>query len=119
MTKLNDIMSFDIKVGDTIMSDNIEIKNIDGIDVVQFQPRGVCCKMMNFKIKDDILIETDFMGGCNGNLKGIGVLVKGMNINEIIQKLQGLPCGVRPTSCPDQLTKGLVAYIEAKQGATV
>ena len=95
------------------MSD-VVIKDMNGIDVVQYQPKGVCAKMMQFRIKDNIIQDVEFVGGCNGNLSGIGVLVKGMNINDVIPKLSGLPCGSRPTSCPDQLTKGLAAYIEAK-----
>ena len=96
------------------MSDVI-IKEVDGFDVVQYQPKGVCAKMMQFKIKDNIVQDVEFIGGCNGNLRGIAILVKGMHIDEIIPKLSGLPCGSRPTSCPDQLTKGLEAYIQAKQ----
>ncbi len=92
----------------------IIIKEIDGIDIVQYQPKGVCAKMMQFRIKDNIIQDVEFVGGCNGNLSGIGILVKGMHINDIIPKLSGLPCGSRPTSCPDQLTKGLAAYLEAK-----
>lgn len=90
------------------------IKEVNGVDVVQYQPKGVCAKMMQFRIKDNIIQDVEFVGGCNGNLSGIGILVKGMHIDEIIPKLSGLPCGSRPTSCPDQLTKGLVAYLEAK-----
>ena len=96
------------------MSD-VVIKEIDGIDIVQYQPKGVCAKMMQFHIKDNIIREVEFVGGCNGNLRGISLLVKGMNINEVISKLSGLPCGSRPTSCPDQMTKGLEAYIKAKE----
>ena len=92
----------------------IIIKEIDGIDIVQYQTKGVCAKMMQFRIKDNIIQDVEFVGGCNGNLSGIGILVKGMHINDIIPKLSGLPCGSRPTSCPDQLTKGLAAYLEAK-----
>ena len=92
----------------------VNIKQIDGFDVVQYQPKGVCAKMMQFRIKDDIIQDVEFVGGCNGNLSGIGILVKGMHINDVIPKLSGLPCGSRPTSCPDQLTKGLAAYLEAK-----
>ena len=97
----------------------VVIKNINGVDTVQYQPKGVCCKMMQIRIKDDIIQDVEFVGGCNGNLSGIGVLVKGMNINDIIPKLSGIPCGSRPTSCPDQLTKGLAAYIEAKTSVNV
>ena len=101
------------------MSDNINIKTVNGVDVVQYQPKGVCCKMMNIRIKDNVILDVEFVGGCNGNLSGIGVLVKGMNINEIIPKLGGIPCGSRPTSCPDQLTHGLELYIEEKSKVNV
>ena len=90
------------------------IKEVNGVDIVQYQPKGVCSKMMQIRIIDNIIEDVEFVGGCAGNLSGIGVLVKGLNINEVITKLQGIPCGSRPTSCPDQLTKGLKAYIEAK-----
>ncbi len=93
----------------------VNIKEVNGVDIVQYQPKGVCSKMMQIRIKDNIIEDFEFVGGCNGNLAGIGMLVRGMNINEVISKLQGLPCGSRPTSCPDQLTKALAAYIEAKQ----
>ena len=96
------------------MSDVI-IKEVDGFDVVQYQPKGVCAKMMQFKIKDNIIHDVEILGGCNGNLRGISILVQGLHIDEIIPKLSGLPCGSRPTSCPDQLTRGLAAYLEAKQ----
>ena len=92
----------------------VVINKVDGFDIVQYKPKGVCAKMMQFRIKDDIIHDVEFVGGCNGNLSGIGILVRGMHINDIIPKLSGLPCGSRPTSCPDQLTKGLEAYIEAK-----
>lgn len=100
------------------MSD-VVIKNVNGIDVVQYTPKGVCSKMMQFRIKDNIILDAEFVGGCSGNLSGIGILVKGMNINDVIPKLSGLPCGSRPTSCPDQLTKGLVAYLEAKASSEI
>lgn len=95
---------------------DVSVKNVDGVDVVQYQPEGVCSKLMQLRIKDNIILDVDFVGGCAGNLSGIGVLIKGMNIDEVIAKLQGLSCGSRPTSCPDQLTKGLAAYLEQKQG---
>jgi uncharacterized protein (TIGR03905 family) len=98
---------------------NIVIKNENEIDTIQFQPQGVCCKMMQIRIKNDIIQDIEFVGGCNGNLSGIGVLVRGMNVKDVIHKLQGLPCGSRPTSCPDQLTKGLNAYLENKQRTQV
>ena len=97
----------------------VSINNIDGYDIIQYQPQGVCAKMMQIKVKDDIVHSAEFVGGCNGNLSGIGILVIGMAINDVIEKLQGLPCGSRPTSCPDQLTKGLEAYLRTKQEINV
>lgn len=96
------------------MSDII-IKESNGIDLVQYQPKGVCAKMMQISIKDDIIKNVEVIGGCAGNLSGIGNLVKGMNINDVISRLQGIPCGSRPTSCPDQMTKALVAYIANRE----
>lgn len=95
------------------MSDVI-INEVNGVDIVQYKPVGVCSKMMQIRIKDNIIQDVEFIGGCAGNLTGIGVLVKGLHIDEVVGKLQGIPCGSRPTSCPDQLTKGLAAYAEAK-----
>lgn len=96
------------------MSDVI-IKEVDGYDIVQYQPKGVCSKMMQFRIKENIIHDVEFVGGCAGNLIGISSLVKGQKIEDVILKLQGIPCGSRPTSCPDQLTKGLNAYLQVKE----
>ena len=101
------------------MSDNIEIKEIDGADEVRFLPSGVCSKLMILKIKDNKITDMETVGGCSGNLKGIGSLVKGMDINEVIVRLQGLPCGSRPTSCPDQLSVALKLYQEHKSKVVV
>ena len=96
------------------MSEEIKINNVNGIDIVQYQPKGGCGKLMQMRIKDNMIQDVEFVGGCNGNLSGIGILIKGMNINDIVPKLSGLHCGSRPTSCPDQLTKGIEAYLRAK-----
>ena len=101
------------------MSDNIEIREVDGIDEVRFQPQGVCSKLFSIKIKDNRILDMETVGGCSGNLKGIGSLITGMDINEVINRLQGLPCGNRPTSCPDQLSIALKLYAEAKSGVSV
>lgn len=79
-------------------------------EVIQFQPSGVCCQMMQIKVKDGTILDAEFFGGCNGNLKGIKSLVRGMNIDEVVERLQGITCGPKPTSCPDQLAKCLVEY---------
>ena len=100
------------------MNENFEIREINGIDEVRFLPQGVCSKLMNLKIKNNVIIDMETVGGCSGNLKGIGSLIIGMNINEIISRLDGIPCGSRPTSCPDQLSKCLQLYIEEKSKVT-
>ena len=79
-----------------------------------YKTHNVCASQINFDIDGDIISNISFKGGCNGNLNGIGILIKGMNINDIVSKLSGLHCGSRPTSCPDQLTKGIEAYLRAK-----
>ena len=93
----------------------IEIREIDGIDVVRYQPVDVCSKLMQIRIKDDIVLDAEFVGGCSGNLGGIGVLIRGMKVEDVVSKLSGLPCGNRPTSCPDQLSKALSAYLSKKE----
>ena len=99
------------------MSD-IEIKEINGIDEVRFMPQGVCSKLMSLKIKDNKILDMETVGGCSGNLKGIGSLVIGMDINEVVKRIQGIPCGSRPTSCPDQLSVCLKLYLDEKSKVT-
>ena len=93
----------------------IRVQKENGIDLLQIIPQGVCSKLMQLKIKDDIIVDAEFIGGCSGNLGGIKMLINGMNIHEIVYRLNNIPCGGRGTSCPDQLAKGLAAYIEQKQ----
>lgn len=76
-------------------------------------PRGVCSRMIELEIEDDIIKDCSFIGGCNGNLKGIGALVKGMEVDDAIEKLEGIDCGGRGTSCPDQLAHALRAAQES------
>lgn len=71
---------------------------------------GTCSREINFDVVDNKLTNVSFLGGCNGNLQGIGKLVEGMDIDEVIKKLEGIKCGARPTSCPDQLAKALKQY---------
>ncbi len=76
----------------------------------QYQTQGTCCKLMNLEIENNIIKKIDFIGGCDGNLKGLKVLLEGMDIDTVIKKFQGLPCGSKSTSCPDQLAKCLIEY---------
>jgi len=70
----------------------------------------VCSNKINFKIKEDKISFVEFVGGCEGNLKGISSLIKGMNIDDAIKRLEQITCGPKDTSCPDQLAKALVSY---------
>lgn len=74
---------------------------------IQYKTEGTCCQLMQVIVDDDRIKDVDFIGGCNGNLKGIKSLIKGMKIEEVISKLSGIKCGSKPTSCPDQLAKCL------------
>ncbi|MBQ5319425.1 MAG: TIGR03905 family TSCPD domain-containing protein [Oscillospiraceae bacterium] len=69
---------------------------------------GVCSRQISIEISDDNVIESvKFLGGCNGNTQGISALVKGMDVEEAIERLEGIDCGGRGTSCPDQLANAL------------
>ena len=75
-----------------------------------YYPKGVCSREYHFEIEDDIIKSVKIIGGCQGNLSGISRLITGMNINDVIEKLEGTTCGMKPTSCPDQIAKALKAY---------
>ncbi len=72
-----------------------------------YYTEGVCATEIQFEIEDGILVDVKFEGGCEGNLKAVSSLIKGMKVDEIIRKLKGTPCESNPTSCVDQLTKAL------------
>ena len=79
----------------------------------RYKPNGVCSVEMIFDIdENDIVKDLKVIGGCNGNLKGVSSLVKGMKIEDVISKLSGITCGFRQTSCPDQIATALKEYIE-------
>ncbi len=71
---------------------------------------GVCSRSIDIEVENDIVKNVSFLGGCNGNLKGIGELVKGMSVDDIIEKLENIKCGFKNTSCPAQLACALKAY---------
>ena len=74
-----------------------------------YQTQGTCSTDIELQVENGILKEVYFEGGCNGNLQGISRLVKGMPVDEVIRRLEGIRCGYRPTSCPDQLCRALHA----------
>lgn len=74
---------------------------------LHFVPAQVCSSAIDLTVEDGIVKEISFTGGCHGNLQGISLLVKGMKVEDIIDKLEGIRCGSKQTSCPDQLVKAL------------
>lgn len=78
---------------------------------MNYKTKGTCSQAIDFEIKDGKVFNVKFYGGCNGNLKGIGALVEGMEVTEVIKRLEGTTCGFKNTSCPDQLAQALKAYI--------
>lgn len=78
----------------------------------EYKTKGTCSQQIHFEIEDGRLKNVQFLGGCNGNLQGIGALVEGMDIDSVIERLEGIHCGYKPTSCPDQLAAALKAAKE-------
>jgi uncharacterized protein (TIGR03905 family) len=76
-----------------------------------YRTEGVCAKEINLTIDNGIIKKVDFIAGCNGNLQGISKLVEGMPIEAVITKLEGISCGSKATSCPDQLSKALKSIL--------
>ena len=68
---------------------------------------GTCCQAFEIETEDGMVKDVKFYGGCNGNLQGICSLVKGMKIEDVVERLEGIRCGAKPTSCPDQLATAL------------
>jgi len=77
----------------------------------EHKTKGTCSQRILFDVEDNKIMNVQFIGGCNGNLKGIAALVKGMEVKEAITRLQGITCGFKSTSCPDQLSKALEAFL--------
>ncbi len=75
-----------------------------------YRPRGVCSRLMEFEVEDDKVVSVSATGGCDGNLKGISSLLQGMPVDEVISRLEGIRCGGKPTSCPDQIARALKAW---------
>lgn len=74
---------------------------------VCYKTQGTCSSLIEVEVENGIVTDIHFTGGCNGNLQGISSLVKGMAVDEVIARLEGIRCGSRSTSCPDQLCKAL------------
>ena len=78
----------------------------------EYKTRGTCSQKILFDVENGKVKNVQFIGGCNGNLKGIGALVEGMDIDDVITRVEGISCGMKRTSCPDQLAQALKAAKE-------
>lgn len=78
--------------------------------------KGTCSHVIRFEMEDNIIKNVQFLGGCHGNLQGIGRLVEGMHADEVIERLQGVRCGMKDTSCPDQLAKAIISAKKKLEG---
>lgn len=78
-----------------------------------YDTKGVCSRKIEFEIEGDIVTEVKFVGGCSGNTQGVSALVKGMKVSEAISRLEGIRCGFKETSCPDQLAQALKGAAQA------
>ena len=85
------------------------------LKTIQYRTQGTCCALMNVVLDDNKIYDIEFVGGCLGNLKGIRELLKGMDIDSVIDKFKGITCGAKLTSCPDQLSQCLIEYKKQTQ----
>lgn len=74
---------------------------------MEFKPSGVCSRLIKLEVEDDVIQHVEFVGGCAGNTQGVARLIEGMKVDDAISRIEGIKCGPRPTSCPDQLAKAL------------
>lgn len=72
-----------------------------------FIPKGVCARKINFEINDGIVSNVRFSGGCAGNTQGVAALVEGMKAEDVVERLSGIRCGFKRTSCPDQMAQAI------------
>ena len=82
---------------------------------LEYRPRGVGSQRIEIDVEDGLVQDVQFTGGCSGNLQGISRLVKGMPVEEVISRVEGIRCGFKPTSCPDQLAQALKQFRDAPQ----
>ena len=80
---------------------------------ITYRPKGVCYQLMDIEVEDGKIESVKVTGGCSGNLQGISSLLKGMDVDEAISRMEGIRCGVKATSCPDQIAQALKQYKNA------
>lgn len=79
---------------------------------MNYKTKGTCAREINFEIEGNTIKAVEFVGGCAGNTQGVAKLIQGMDVNEAINRLQGIQCGTKGTSCPDQLASALKNYLD-------
>ena len=82
---------------------------------LEYRPRGVCSQRIEIDVEDGRIQNVQFTGGCSCNLQGISRLIKGMTVEEVINRVEGIRCGFKPTSCPDQLAQALKQFRDATE----
>ena len=83
----------------------------------EYKTKGTCSQRIFFEIEEGKVHNVQYLGGCNGNLQGIGKLVEGMDVDEVIKRIEGIHCGMKPTSCPDQLAHALEEALKKREAA--
>lgn len=79
---------------------------------IDYKTKGTCSSRMLIEVEDGVVKSLQVTGGCNGNLQGLSKLVAGMKVEDVISRLEGIRCGFKPTSCPDQLAQALSQAVE-------
>ena len=79
---------------------------------IEYKTKGTCSRGLVIDVEDGVITSCKFIGGCAGNTQGVAALVKGMKVEEAIERLSGIKCGFKPTSCPDQLARALSEAVE-------
>ena len=80
---------------------------------ITYRPKGGCSQLMDIEVEDGKIESVKITGGCSGNLQGISSLLKGMDVDEAISRMEGIRCGIKATSCPDQIAQALKQYKNA------
>ena len=80
------------------------------MDKIMINPKGVCSRNILVEVENGVIVDVVFTGGCSGNTQGVSALLKGMKVEDAISRLEGIKCGFRNTSCPNELAKGIKEY---------
>lgn len=81
------------------------------MDKFTYHTKGVCSRAIEIEVEDDVILRVQYIGGCHGNTQGVAALIRGMRIEDAIERLSGIDCRGRGTSCPDQLARALREYL--------